>query len=186
MLLKQEYPSSAHTASCTSQTCKVSGAARTTGHICCKFVYVHHQCRGLLSEVPSSTKLQLEESAAPVRLLIGAMYDTNSQVKWCNVTSLLELARKYDVEDITLNCGRFQEAEQLSTASLPRFIRLACKFSMDFLLNRCQDFIADAGNFRAIAKVRALTNLLHFALLHFVSHAPLQMLPTTVRAARIL
>ena len=102
--------------------------------------------------MPSSTKLQLEETAATVRLLIEAMYDTNSQVRWSNVTSLLELARKYDVEDISINCGRFLEAEQLSTASLPRAIRLACRFSMDSLLERCQDFVADAGNFRAIAK----------------------------------
>ena len=80
------------------------------------------------------------------------MYDADSQIDWSNITPLLELARKYDVQDISAGCGRFLGAEAVSTSNLPRFIRLACRISMPALIGTCQNFIATSGNFKAIAK----------------------------------
>lgn len=137
---------------CTTSVLMTFTQDRFSESRCCNYACVHYRCRGLLFDLPTSAKLQLDETAETTRLLISGMYDANSQVSWGNITSLQELARKYDVEDISLSCGRFLEAEEMSTTNLPRFIRLACRFNMDSLLQRCQDFIADSGNFRAIAK----------------------------------
>ena len=114
---------------------------------------VDSRCRGLLSDIPASANLQLDDTAASVLQLISGMYDANSQVDWSNVTPLLELARKYDVEDISDSCGRFLDAETMSVSNLPRLIRLACEFGMHLLVQRCQQFIAGgADNFTAISR----------------------------------
>ena len=89
----------------------------------------------------------LEEDAATVRLLISGMYDTSSQVSWSTVEALQELARKYDVQDIQLNCERFLNAEPLAIFTLPRYMQLACRFGMSAAVERCQDYVATAGNF---------------------------------------
>jgi hypothetical protein len=76
--------------------------------------------------VACTATLPVDEDAATLRLLIGGMYDTNSQVSKSTVEPLLELARKYDVDDIRLNCDRYLTEQPLSTSTLPRHIRLAC------------------------------------------------------------
>ena len=105
-------------------------------------------CRGLLSNLASATAVvvPLEEDAATVRLLISGMYDTSNQVSWSTVETLLELARKYDVQDIQLNCERFMNAEPLAISTLPRYMQLACRHGMSAAVERCQDYVATAGN----------------------------------------
>lgn len=95
-----------------------------------------------------------------MRQLISSMYDTNSQVDWSNVTPLLELARKYDVEDISVSCGRFLDAETMSACSLSCFTKLARIFSMPALLQRCRDFVAANKHYTAIES----NHLLHVVL----------------------
>jgi BTB/POZ domain len=87
-----------------------------------------------------------------VRLLISGMYDANSPITWGTVKPLLEMARKYDVEDIQLNCQRFLNAGELSTFNLPSHIKLACTFGMDSTIKRCQDFVAGTGQFNKITQ----------------------------------
>jgi BTB/POZ domain len=108
-------------------------------------------CRGLLSNLASATTtavvVPLEEDAATVRLLISGMYDARSEVSWSTVEALLELARKYDVQDIQLASERFLDAEPLAVSTLPRYMQLACRFGMSAAVERCQDYVATAGNF---------------------------------------
>lgn len=106
-------------------------------------------CRGLLSNLASATAVvvPLEEDAATVRLLISGMYDTSNQVSWSTVEALLELARKYHVQDIQLNCERFLNAEPLAISTLPHYMQLACRFGMSAAVERCQDYVATAKNF---------------------------------------
>ncbi len=106
----------------------------------------------MLSDVASAAEVPLDEDAATVRLLISGMYDTNLQVSWPTVEPLLELARKYDVEDVQLNCERFLVAELMDTTSLPRFMALSCTFGLEAVVQRCQDFVAADGNFVDIAR----------------------------------
>ena len=110
------------------------------------------QCRNLLSDVAANAQLRLDEDAATVRLLISGMYDANCPVSWDTLADLLELARKYDVDDIQLNCERFLDAEELTTCTLPLFIALACTFGMDAAIERCQEYIATPGHFNKIAE----------------------------------
>lgn len=108
--------------------------------------------RGVLSDVKANAELPLSEDAVIVRLLICGIYDANHPVSWDTLEYTLELARKYDVDDMQLNCQRFLQTEQLSVATLPRFITLACDFDMDAALEQCQDYIAAPGNFEQIAE----------------------------------
>ena len=105
-------------------------------------------CRGLLSNLASATAVvPLEEDAATVRLLISGMDDTSKQVSWSTVEPLLGLARKYDVQDIQLNCERFLNAEPLAIPTLPRYMQLACRLGKSAAVERCQEYVATAGNF---------------------------------------
>jgi BTB/POZ domain len=110
------------------------------------------QCRGLLSDVASAAEVPLDEDAAAVRLLISSIYDTNIPVSWSTVEPLLELARKYDVEDTRLSCERFLMAAVMNTTNVPRFMALSCTFGLGAVVQRCQDFIAADGNFEAIVQ----------------------------------
>jgi BTB/POZ domain len=108
--------------------------------------------RGMLSDVASVAEVPLDEDAANVRLLISSMYDTNSPVSWSAVEPLLEMARKYDVEDVQLNCERFLTAELMDTTSLLRFMALSCTFGLEAVVQRCKDVIAAGDNFADIAR----------------------------------
>ncbi len=100
--------------------------------------------RGLLSDVASAgDELPLQEDAATLRLLISGMYDVYGQITSSTVGPLLELARKYDVEDIRLNCERFLDTAPLSSTTIPSYLELACSFDMRFAVKRCQDFVND-------------------------------------------
>lgn len=82
-----------------------------------------------------------------MRLLISGMYDARTQVSWSNVAPLLQIARKYDIDDIQLNCESFLIAEQLTMSTLPRNLELSCAFSISAAIERCQVYIATADNF---------------------------------------
>jgi BTB/POZ domain len=115
------------------------------------YAYAIH-CRGLLADIPSTAKLQLDEGAGSVCMLISGMYDANMDVSWGTVEPLLELARKYAVEDIQQNCERFLHAEDLTASSLPRHMELACKFGMDPTIKRCHVFVSGTGNLKNVMK----------------------------------
>jgi BTB/POZ domain len=100
-----------------------------------------------VSESTCSGELPLHEDAATVQLLISGMYDTNGDVTRSTVKPLLELARKYDVEDIRLNCERFLVAEPLSTSNLWHYMGVACTFDITSAIRRCQDYITTNDNF---------------------------------------
>jgi hypothetical protein len=115
-------------------------------------ISLHFQCRGLLADVAPTAALPLDEDAANVRLLISGTYDTYSPVAKSTVEALLELARKYDVEDSRRNCEQFLNGEPLSTATLPRHIGLACTFGLTSAVKRCQDYIAAADNYNRLVR----------------------------------
>jgi hypothetical protein len=93
----------------------------------------------------------LQEDAGAVWLLITGMYDTYSPVSILTVRPLLELARKYDVEDI-LNCERFLNITPLSSETLPCYLELACTFDMKQVIERCQDYVEADDNFRSFVR----------------------------------
>ena len=103
--------------------------------------------RGMLSDVASVVEVPLDQEADIVRLLISGMYDANSPVSWSDLECLLELANKYDVEDIQLNCERFLMAEQISTTNFPSFINYGWAYDLNAVVQRSQEFIAADGNF---------------------------------------
>lgn len=110
------------------------------------------QRRGVLSDVEANAELPLSEDAVVVRQLICGMYDAYHPVSWDTVESALELAKKYDVDDIQLSCERFLQAEALSALTLPRHMQLACTYRMESAIERCQRYIAAAGNFDSVER----------------------------------
>jgi BTB/POZ domain len=111
-----------------------------------------YYCRGLLHDMAATTELPLDEDAATVRLLISGMYDANSPVSCSTVKPLLELARKYDVADILLQCECYLNTAPLSTANLPGYMELACEFGIPSAVHRCQDYVASADNFDTLVR----------------------------------
>jgi BTB/POZ domain len=114
--------------------------------------FIGYICRGMLSDVVSVAELPLDEDAATVRLLISGMYDAHSPVSCSTIQPALELARKYDVEDIQLQCESFLDAEVLSTSNLLRYIKLACAFGIQSVISRCQDYVAAADNYNILVR----------------------------------
>ena len=85
-------------------------------------------------------------------LLISGMYDANSPVSWSDLECLPELATKYDVEDIQLNCERFLMAEQISATNFPCFMTYGWAYDLDAVVQRCQEFIAADRNYVDIVR----------------------------------
>lgn len=114
----------------------------------CSFMY-----RGTLSEdVVSTAELPLDDDAATLHLLISSMYDPYSHVSCTTVQPLLELARKYDVEDIRLQCERFLDTEPLSTTNVPHYMDVAIAFTIPSMIERCKDYIATSDNYRIVKR----------------------------------
>ena len=113
---------------------------------------VHSHCRGILLDVPTTAEVPLHDDAAAVRLLISGMYDANSQMAWLTIERSLELARKYDVKDIQLNCEHFLSGESLTVFNLPRYMHVACTYDIKDAFKRCKDYIASYDNFKDVAK----------------------------------
>jgi BTB/POZ domain len=110
------------------------------------------QCRGMLSAVASTAELPLSDDAATVRLLISSMYDPYSDVSWSNVKPLLELARKYDIEDIQHKCAAFLEEMPLTTSELQQYMELARTFDIHPAVDRCHEYIADGRNYKDLMR----------------------------------
>jgi BTB/POZ domain len=103
--------------------------------------------------------LKLDDDSATVSMLISSMYDPlGCTVSWSNVKPLLELARKYDVEDIQLKCDQFLDAEPVSTSNLPHYLDLACAFAEPSVVEQTHDYIAAADNYKDIMRCVIVRN----------------------------
>lgn len=106
-------------------------------------------CRDMLSDAtrPAEDGLPLREDATTLRLLIQGMYDANMAVTDANLELLLQLADKYGVVYMRLNCARYLDSVDPCLENLPRVMRIACAHGLAPLLARCQAIAADGNNF---------------------------------------
>ena len=107
--------------------------------------------RSLLSDV-STTELRLSDKGTDVKLLVEGIYHTSLQLTWDNLEPLLELARKYDVDDIWRSCTLALRTLLLNTDVLPRVLRMAATYGLDDLEAKCQQAIAAGSMFEQLER----------------------------------
>lgn len=114
-------------------------------------VHFAGKCRKMISDV-AADDFPVDEDAETAQLLIDGMFNARMEVTDANIDKCLELARKYDVDDMHDNCALYLACVPLTRQSLPRWLGLAATYGIDAAVQRCQDFIKTADDFDAMSR----------------------------------
>ncbi len=110
-------------------------------------------CREMATDLLMESCYKLSETGNDLALLIDSLYCgfcKRPPISEATVETLSELARKYNMTDITSHCGAFIAELQLTPSNLPRWHALAARLDLGTALAHCRSFIANGNNFEEL------------------------------------